>query len=206
VLFALSGCFSILLTNDTRLLWLRSTLPRQLLVQGSDAFEAGRALVCDSPLPKKDVHPFANIHIGRLITRQYSKSLKQGLVCESFLEPRTCVLNQSIQDHQCANLTMRIAIFAIYLSASCCYVASHDLQLLSQGTCCFSRARGLDPNDFDKVNDATDVLRSSVIALSLPGITTHVLFVLFARQSIYLDRDSRVRFRLSSIQDLSTLQ
>lgn len=101
---------------------------------------------------------------------------------------------------------MRIAILAISLSDSCCCTASGDLQLLSQRTRSFSRACGLDPNDLDKVNDSTYVLHLSVTNQSLLSTTTYIFFVLFASQSIYLDRDSRVRFRLSPSQDLSTLR
>lgn len=80
---------------------------------------------------------------------------------------------------------MRIAILPIRGSVSCYISGSHSLQLLSQSTSCFSRARGLDADDFNEVHDTSNVLQLSVIApFMLNEVFLHSLRI--ARSSIDL--------------------
>ena len=85
--FTLAGYFGILFAYDPRLLWLRSTLTRKLLVQRCDALKTRCALVCDCPLPEEKVHSLSNINIDRFISSQYTQTFQKRLVSESFLEP-----------------------------------------------------------------------------------------------------------------------
>lgn len=63
----LAGHFGVLFANDPRLLWLRSALARQFLMQCCDALEAGRAFVRDSPLPEENINSLADVNIHRFI-------------------------------------------------------------------------------------------------------------------------------------------
>lgn len=60
------------------------------------------------------------------------------------------------------------------------------LQFLADGTRSFSRSRGLNANDFDQVNDTTEV----------------ILLELLARQAIYLHRHRRVWLLLDGVVSL----
>lgn len=56
-------------------------------------FKARRSLVCDSPSSEQNVGLLSNIRIDRVIPGQDAKSLEKWLICESFLEPSTGILN-----------------------------------------------------------------------------------------------------------------
>lgn len=66
-----------------------------------------------------------------------------------------------------------------------------DLQLLAQSSSCFGRSRCLNSDDFDEVNDSTNVL-GRLAQKAWSGGETYILLVLLARQSINLDRYGRV--------------
>jgi hypothetical protein len=120
----------------------------------------------------------ANLGISNIVTSKYAESLEKRLVRESALEARPGILNQTIQDYECTYLAVGVAILAdsllvlLYAKGPSRYY----IQLLANCSCGFSGARRLDADDFDQINDATEI----------------IFFKLLACQSVDLDCDGRI--------------
>lgn len=68
VLFSLPCNFSILLTHNSRLLWLRAFGPGKLFVERRNSFKARRALVCNGPLSEENVDLLSHFCIDHIIS------------------------------------------------------------------------------------------------------------------------------------------
>lgn len=55
---------------------------------------------------------------------------------------------------------MRISILAERASVQVNIISLRDVQLLTNSSCSFRWTRGLNPDDFDEIDDAAHVLRS----------------------------------------------
>jgi hypothetical protein len=168
VFFAFTCRFSILLSDDARLLWLRALGARKLFMQCRYTFKTWSPFVCDSPLSEQNIDLLPYLSVHHIISCENAQTFKKRLVSECFLKSRTRILDKCIQYDECTDLAMYVAIFSTSRSAGM-YQRNQSvyLQLLSKRSCCFCGTGRLDPNNFDEVYDSTDILDSSINDLEI---------------------------------------
>ena len=107
----------------------------------------------------------ANLCIRDIVTSKDTESFKQWLIRESTLEARSGILYQAIQNYKCTNLAVSIAILADCLLVSkLVSVLVRHVQLLANCSCSFGGTRRLDANDFDQINDTTQIIFFKLLA------------------------------------------
>ena len=123
--------------------------------------------------------------IGDMIRGTEAESLEKGLISKDSLESRSGILDESVEDGERAKLAMHIAILPVPLSTQCDARGTEtsqrgDGQLFADRSGGFGGAATLYPYHLNEINDAGEI----------------ILIILFARQILDLDRDSREGFLL----------
>lgn len=75
--------------------------------------EARSIFVGYSPLPKEDVALVPYFEVDHIVPNHETKSFQKRFIGKSLLEAASSILNQSVQDVQSSDLTMRITILPI---------------------------------------------------------------------------------------------
>jgi hypothetical protein len=117
VLFTLTCRFSILLSHNLRLLWLRTLRTGELFGEGCNPLKTWRSLVCYCPLSEQNVGLLSYLGVNRIISGKYTKAFKKRFIGECFLKPGAGVLDECVQDDKRADLTMYVAILSANMSA-----------------------------------------------------------------------------------------
>lgn len=147
------------LAQDLRLCLCSSLSLRKLLIQGGDLGQARSILVCNCPLSEEYITLVANLLIHYIISWEDSKTFQQRLVGERLLKSTTCILDESIQDGQSTNLTVRVAIFACKSKSRVDRCSSQSyIQLLSKSSCSFNRSSRLDTDDINQIDDTAEIV------------------------------------------------
>ena len=105
--------FSLRFSDDSRLILAHGLLAlRLLLVQGYETLHAGCPLVGRCPLSEQERAFLLDFWVGEAVGAADSEAFQEAFVCEGSLKTGTGVFDEAVENGECTELSVDIAILA----------------------------------------------------------------------------------------------